>query len=797
MPEALEFVLGGLLHDVGKFAQRAFPSGQGIGREAEAIADYICPSAAGHRTHLHAVYTAQFILDHLDPVPEGVDKERVLRLASYHHRPSCEDEQLIAQADRLSSGMEREDDERGPTGAGTFRRVRLRSIANEVNLAEPAPGIWSVGLGPLDPRAAFPVQESGAAPDLTAEYASLWSSFLADWSSNRLHDPWAYINRSMSCLERYTWCIPSATNVYPDISLFDHMKTTAAIAGCLAQAGMEVDTPFLLVTGALSGIQSFLFDVQAGAGGLARRLRARSLFLSLAMENTVHFVLRRLRLPLTNCVLCAGGRFTLLLPNTEASHQAVQETEAGLQRWAREEVGCELHPHLASLQATRDDLFDFGALLARLGHLLERTKARPLAYSLTGPGGWEEDSFVLDPLSSADGERLCSCCQRRMGPLRQVREGLAPICDGCFDDAEMGRQLVKARYVALTDTPGRLPFGSHVLVESEDDLPRDAYLALDLDGGSGELPGTPVVGRYVARFVPRDEDGSVTEFSDIAERSKGRKALSYLKADVDNLGLVFYAGLTGTARDRRSISRMSTLSRSLELFFAGYVQHLAASFEHIYTVYSGGDDLLLVGPWNVLLNFALRLREDFRRYTCGNPSWSMSAGLVLVGQKTPVLLAADEAEDRLEAAKQTRGTGILPWPPGASEEADQTPTKDRLVAFGTSLRWDRAAEAVSRGEDILRWLASGDLSTGQVRRLLAYAQLFQHWQRTGDVLGFRYAPMLVYDVKRNWRDAPADALEWVQTLTLPDGADMPVLRFVCEYALYGVRGHRDEGGTQS
>ena len=35
-------------------------------------------------------------------------------------------------------------------------------------------------------------------------------------------------------LEKYLWCVPAqTTNYIPDISLFDHAKTTAAIALCL------------------------------------------------------------------------------------------------------------------------------------------------------------------------------------------------------------------------------------------------------------------------------------------------------------------------------------------------------------------------------------------------------------------------------------------------------------------------------------------------------------------------------------------------------------------------------------
>jgi hypothetical protein len=113
------------------------------------------------------------------------------------------------------------------------------------------------------------------------------------------------------------------------------------------------------------------------------------------------------------------------------------------------------------------------------------------------------------------------------------------------------------------------------------------------------------------------------------------------------------------------------------------------------------------------------------------------------------------------------------------------------------LPWPQAKEAVSKGKRLLSWLEHEDeetkLSTAQVRRLFFYAGLYQRWQRSGDVMNFRYAPLLAYDIRRNWSKAPPEALDWVRPLAMPDSPDMPLLRFISEYALNGAR---QEGGEQ-
>jgi len=792
-PRYLEVVLAGLLHDVGKLLQRACAPGEGIGHQAAGLADFICPVGPhGRHTHQHVVYTAQFIIDHLNTIPRDLDGERVLRLATYHHRPSDADEALITGADRLSSGMEREDAGSEVDGRKVFRKTRLRAVTNEVAIdgRERAEGEWVIPLAPLSPAAGFPVLEDAPPPDRTAEYAGLRQGLEEEWQRNRVCGAWAFINRAMTVLERHAWCVPAATNAYPDISLFDHLKTTAAIAGCLALTPREEAQPFLLLAGDLGGIQSYLFGIRMGAGGLARRLRARSLFISLVTENVARHILRSVGLPLTNCIMSAGGRFTLLLPNTATTKAVLQQVESDLSEWARREVGCELHPHLAELPIGHEGMRRFGDALTDLLERLERKKMQPLQAILADGGGWREEAFLLDPVTLAEGEGLCHACYRRVGEMQAVRERQVPVCEQCVRDDEVGRLLVRARFIAFRPQPGRLPFGSEVLLEKESEIPSDAEVVVDLEGGSGELPTSPIVGRYVARFVPRDTDGSVLEFSELAELSHGRKALGYLKADVDNLGLVFRSGLLRGDEDRRSISRLATLSRSLEQFFSGYIHAKASQVKSIYTVYSGGDDLLLVGPWDALVGFAVGLRDAFRQFTCGNPSWTLSAGLAVVSDHTPVLLAAEEADACLAGAKRIRGDDITPWPGPAPTEGS-TPTKDRLVAFGTALPWTRAAEVLTRAQQVLNWLLHGDLATARVRRLLRYAWMYQHWQRTGDVMGFQYAPLLVYDLKRNWGNAPEEAREWARSLTLVDSTEMPALRFISEYALQAARGERE------
>ena len=124
------------------------------------------------------------------------------------------------------------------------------------------------------------------------------------------------------------------------------------------------------------------------------------------------------------------------------------------------------------------------------------------------------------------------------------------------------------------------------------------------------------------------ELGNLMTFGHIAAKARnqtdeglfqGIQALGVLKADVDQLGMLMAAGIPP---GMFSISRLAALSRQLDFFFCVYLPHLLKTdsrFQDIYTVFAGGDDLFLIGPWNRIIDLSLHLRKAFAWYVCANP----------------------------------------------------------------------------------------------------------------------------------------------------------------------------------
>ncbi len=102
-----DIALGALLHDIGKFMQRAYNPDDGLSPQSRNMAPFICPQRDGRPTHLHVLYTNEF-LERLHFLPDGLDKSLIANLACYHHRPDDQQHAIIRDADCLASGMERQ-----------------------------------------------------------------------------------------------------------------------------------------------------------------------------------------------------------------------------------------------------------------------------------------------------------------------------------------------------------------------------------------------------------------------------------------------------------------------------------------------------------------------------------------------------------------------------------------------------------------------------------------------------------------------------------------------------------------
>lgn len=179
-----------------------------------------------------------------------------------------------------------------------------------------------------------------AAHTLQSEYSILCTGLMEDIEALSEQNPDISLEQLVKSLdfllEKYTVTVPSATNVrHPDIALYDHLRTTAAIAQALylhqkksggTTRGIQekTDSKWLLVCGDFSGIQKFIYNLTNK--GAARGLRGRSFYVQHFSLLCAEFLLRELGLQRAAQLYNSGGKFYLLIPSyLQASLIAAQD----------------------------------------------------------------------------------------------------------------------------------------------------------------------------------------------------------------------------------------------------------------------------------------------------------------------------------------------------------------------------------------------------------------------------------------------------------------------------------------
>ena len=843
LEQSSRIALAAFLHDLGKFAERAkIPVNQ---ETLDANKQLYCPHRKkytddrGWFSHVHAAYTglAMDLIEDYMPELKGADfapfgswktkdvDDSFINAAAKHHRPESFLQWIIATADRVASGFDREEfekyneaDEGTSTGKNhytarqlpLFEQIRLDSKAEQKY-------VYRYPLKPLSPNSIFPVEASKyeGNDDKAAqkEYNDLWHGFteaLKLMPKSHRNNWSLWLDHFETVWGVYTQAIPSATafNIRPDVSLYDHSRVAAALATALwryhhergetgevtakelkAQQQSWQDKKFLLIQGDFFGIQDFIF----ASGGetnkrAAKLLRGRSFYVSLLSECAALKVLDALDLPSTSQVINAAGKFLIVAPHTPATIEKLQLVRQELDSWFLQHSWGQAGVGLAWTQASCNDfrrssrdvgvaptvgaiavgatptsrlesISPYQKLIKKLFEQLEVIKNQRL--NLCGES--LAPIIFKDFLDSFDNDKgVCKIDGRSPAKIFRDNDWISELAD---DQINIGTWLVKPdkqRILITRKTLGmqstlKIPvFGYEIsFTEAEEEKgnfgeqARNGNLLRAWDFSLPESADKALWNGYARRsinaFVPittandlleeqwdkyigleeKLVEGEAKTLNHLAcgdrkpdqtnpNKWQGISALSTLKGDVDNLGMIFQSGLG----DDVSFSKTAALSRQINAFFTVYLPWLCQTeYPNTYTVFAGGDDFFLIGPWLSQIKLAGKMQQAFQNYVTGNQEVHFSAGISTTKPGLPIGQLGDLAENALEQAKAHNP----PTPVGAAS-VGATPTsrlvrlpKNAVTCFNQTISWDDFCELTNNRLTYLQQLSQDNsLSTGYV-----------------------------------------------------------------------------------
>ncbi len=731
--------------------------------------------------------------------------------------------QCLIQADRISSSWDRGPDEEDAS-QGAYKAKQLHSIFGDVFLGGRISEKCALNISPKETvnRSAFPIAEDAKTPKIK-DYAEVYRLFRADYETLLMAIDRGVITKPNlidaidSLMEKYFWSIPSNTmEARPTNSLYYHSRITSGIASALysyysAKAESRTDLNnlidsenrvLMLVGGDLSGIQDYIYDLHPEHSRYAAKtLRARSFKIKTLCDIVLQRICFELQLPRQCVLMNAGGKFMLIVPNlpeVEACLATIRhETEQEFYREFLGTVSLNMDWH-TGIRFRDLKMENFPSTLDAFIENLEQAKFRKFSTCLQEGSKWNTAVFTLE--QPRYYSTLCPQCGKRTVESREG--GASEPCEPCQREIKLGEILPKkSHFVIGKGQPTQdvyVPmFGEWYL----EPYAPGARLREDMFAfcirETGDNKQIPYPYKPVASSLPvydgltqeqqellsrEDSDqvwGDTLTFDELANlalsKAESGKYLgvpfnAVLKGDVDNLGNIFSLGLRYDSQGRKkaagfSVTQYATMSAAVDWFFSAYLPALVDSepafANKVYTVYAGGDDFCLIGPWDAMLELAMRLDKEFRAYCGDHPDLHFSAALTLMHGKAPIRFTVEKADEDLDKAKKHGETATTPA------------AKNALRLFDTTVPWDKM-EAVMRWDTLFnQWLE--DANTGQAKgfstqflyRLMQYSDMALRYQDKKEIRDLLYKSYLTYDLKRNFKEN-SEPVEKLQELAWQD-----------------------------
>lgn len=814
MNERQTLLLAALMHDIGKFFQRADENflNADLSNQTRQMIDYICPAdQKGNFGYYHVLWTNEFFnktekklkeLGINNNVFDGSEtKDNVVNLAVFHHKPNTENQGIVTMADWWSAGIDRKTpteieetpEETIKWGKQRFKQIPLYSVFNIINKGN---GQMGFPLSPLtlDSNAFFPKEIQNQSDGLNQyEYGKLWTAFLEEFEKIPTDSFNGFYESLLFLLKKYTWCIPSNTTDMANVSLYDHLKTTAAFADCLYHYKQEhpeafqwdnnnrrlllteKTNPVLLVGGDISGIQKFIYNIASRKAAMS--LKGRSFYLQLLIDSVIHRIISHpdIDVNVGNIVYSSGGKFYMLLPNTNKVKAAIDSLSIEFEKCLWEDHFGQLLLNLDYVSFSYhhqngkigiDDLQenDIGDLWKCLADKLTMKKNRKFKNTML-----ENFDSMFSPISVGGDVKVCAVTGIESDSIvrlenRGSAEDSVHILPIVKQQAELGAALKDADFLVTAKSTENHTYlnnrsrfkitivGVTNYLFNHRDISAEAAdfrsitsadschikMINEVDFLNSNINGQKI--SYGFQFYGGNEqakrnDDTLKPFEDLA----GDTYLGVLRMDVDNLGKIFIEGIP---KAEKSFAAYSTLSFMLDYFFSGYLNTIREKYkDYVNILYSGGDDVFAVGRWNDLIMFAKQIRMDFAKFT-GRKDISISGGISIVGSKFPIAKAAQMAGDAEDAAKR--------FDNGA---------KDAFNVFGQTISWsdDEFGFVEKKKKELASLCKDYNMPKAILHKLMAFADM----KNRGEI---GYIWNTAYYIKRFSENKGAEVVDFCNSL---------------------------------
>ena len=738
MKEIDLIALAGLLHDIGKFGQRAEID---IQKDSYDFQSY-CPMKFGsYWTHQHSAFTAEFLKsivgkqDEFSFIDTMIDGESFENISAKHHRPTTAKEWIVAISDRVASGFERDEYNEYNTQDDRGEKLKYYEV--------PLDGVF-------DKNKKFPLGifniSNIVARDVNKyskdEYNKLYNEFLDDLKVLKEKPKQNFIYALEYLLKKYTSFIPSSTyKTKANIPLYDHLKTTATFASALYayhKNNLETESikdyetkKFLLIAGDFFGIQDFIFS-NVPTSKASKILRGKSAFIQIFMQIVALKLCEDLEISHLSIISTTAGKFEILAPNTKEVKEKITSFQEKLNKYFIDEFLAQGGIGISYVKASCDDFTSkrFLELREELKQKIELTKYKKFDLAKTNP------IISFDEDKTKDNEHLCKTCNQRF-----LKDSKDESCEFCKKFIDIGKNLAKKNFLQIRKNDGDIEIYENIYIKFSSSIDEDTIVVYDISNDEKFKGYSKWALNSYVKFSENED--RIEEFEELAMESCdggdiGVKALMSLKGDVDNMGNFLKNS------DINSFAKFNFISRLIDYFFSVKVSNIMSG-KNLYTIFAGGDDLFIIGAWDEVIDISKEIRQEFMKFVDGS-DLSFSVGMIMFKPSTPINYIANISEEALESSKDYK-----------KEQSFDEKEKNAITLFGQTVGWDEYIYDMLEDFEVIKDMAIKHLdifNTAFWYRLLDFCDMSENIKV--DFKNAMWKARLSYMYKRNVLDKIKD-----------------------------------------
>lgn len=465
------------------------------------------------------------------------------------------------------------------------------------------------------------------------------------------------------------------------------------------------DKDMYLISGDFYGIQKFIFE-GLSTKNAAKVLRAKSAFVQLFISVLSKYICEKFGIDEKNILTINAGKFEILVTADKFDKNIIEDIQKTINEYCIKNFYGLSGINICYVYCKKDDFNkpeNYKKLRKNIANEIEKKKFKKFDL--------QNQNSVLSYDENITNQTLCKTCNIRKIKDEKAKE---PCCNICDIFIKLGKKLVSDEKVISSK--------KDLGIEFCDDI------KLDL---------TEKIKSYVPKIDTEEEKNKILDFDYFSKNSEGTEAIAVLKADVDGMGnFIKNSDVTD------SFENFDLFSKTLDNFFSLYIpKQMEEEFKNTYTVFAGGDDLFLLGSWNVILELARFIKEEFKEFVKDKKTekLTISFGIAMAKPSKPISYLASETEALLEKSKEYK-----------ENEGDKIiHQKDAITFFGETVKWDNYNKVFKELESAFKLFEDKDINTAFLYRLLEFCEMSKKVKYDNDTLSTIWKSKLRYSFTRN------------------------------------------------